>query len=196
MVIILGTLALFQSVSDASAPVPEPISPRQMAVDIQHEVNSHDHSYMVKGEHTACTYVELKMNVGYRFPCVVCDESGHVLVRVSVTVTDPHGREWTWRLGILHYVPLPKNDAEATYVVTGAPGTKANIVVNDLAGSVDKENVTLPFKITEVAGVAASLTASDLSSSPKASITCEITEPNVATSKMTASGPNAFVSCS
>lgn len=196
VVTILATVVMVPLVATASAAEPYPISLHQMAMDIQNEVNSHNPAYQSKGEHTSCTYAETKMRDGYRFPCVVRNKLGHVLARVSVTVTEPRGREWTWRYAILHYVSLPKNQVEATYIVTGAPGTTANIVINDLAGSIDKENVTLPFKITEIAGVAASLTASDLSSSPKASISCEITEPSVAPSKMTATGPNAFVSCS
>jgi hypothetical protein len=69
-------------------------------------------------------------------------------------------------------------------------------VIGDFDGSLDRKDVTLPFKVVEAAGAAPSMTASDLSSSPNASISCEITDPNVATSKMTATGPHAFVSCS
>jgi len=162
---------------------------------VQGEVNFVFPSDEVKGESTSCNYVVKRMRDGYRFTCETYNKSGREIADAKITVTDPQGRYWTWRHDVHQYVPQHLTGAKATYIVTGAPGTKADITINDVAGSINKLNVTLPFTITKDGGIAASLTAMDLSTSNEASITCKIEEPHVAVYTRTATGPHAFVTC-
>jgi Mycobacterium membrane protein len=195
VVAFVAVAIMTPTVSSAGVQKPFPVTLQRMNSDIQSDVNSRTNSYEVKGEHTSCDYVENRMRDGYRFKCATYNGSDREIAHELITVTDPRGRYWTWHYEFAPYVPQRLTGAKATYIVTGAPGTKADITVNDVAGSINKLDVTLPYKVTEIGGIAASLTAMDLSLSKTASITCEIEEPHVAVYKRTSTGPNAFVTC-
>jgi hypothetical protein len=192
---IVASIVMSPILSAASGNGPHPITIQRMDSDIQREVNTAFPTDEASGERTSCNYVESRMRDGYRFTCATYNKSGREITDAKITVTDPRDRYWTWHYDVAPYVPLNLTGAKATYIVTGAPGTKADITINDVAGSINKLNVMLPFTITEVGGIAASLTAMDLSTSKGASITCTIEESHVATYTRTATGPHAFVTC-
>jgi hypothetical protein len=193
--VFVGTLALVPVMASASTKKPTPITASQMSKIVQGEVNTQFHSDKVKGENTSCTYVEKKMKVGYAFKCFTYNKSGTKIASTSITITPPEGKDWTWNYSVTPITPSLSNSAKATYIVTGPAGTKATITIYDVSGSFTKNNVTLPFSMTEVGGNSASLSALDLSGSNKASITCEIKEPPAPIAKTTGTGPYAFASC-
>lgn len=192
---ILATVGMYPVVSGASPKKPAPISASLMNSTIQSEVNGQFHADKTKGESTSCTYVEKKMQIGYSFKCFTYDKGGNEIANTAITVTAPKDGQWTWNYSIQPITPTLSNSAKATYIVTGPPGARADVTIYDASGSIQKNNVKLPFSITEVAGNSASMFADNFSSSNSSFISCEIEEPPAPVIKKTSTGPEASVSC-
>lgn len=85
---------------------------------------------------------------------------------------------------------------KVTYVVTGTGLKTADVSFEGPSGAVAK-TVRLPFKVTFKfpRGASISISAYDISMSPKSRLSCAVEQPGLPTARNSAPGPLPFVTC-
>jgi hypothetical protein len=184
VILLFATMGDF-AVSSAAEPS---LTSKQVAADVQSEINVNFPGDRASGERTTCAYQRNDVKVGYVFNCSTFAKSGAKLTATMVTIASVQGNDVRWN--------FTANPARITYVITGTPvGATATIALWGPNGSRERSGVHLPFSISEAWGAFVNVTGNIISSSRDATLTCVIEVSGLHTIRRTSTGPNAVVNC-